>query len=546
MAKNIFLVFLTVILCFFVGELTIRFIDPPYFKNPYRKYDSELGWTNRKECSSYNIQGDKKPWLLEFNKEGFRGVNYPVIKPRNTRRVIILGDSLSEATQVNLEDIYWRKLNHLLEKSSSLYRWEVINFGAGDYGTTQEYLALVGRALKYAPDLIVLQVFPLNDICNNSITAAKIASPQDEYRPYFDPKTQYRTITYTSPTTAWLRRHLVLFRFFDVRIRHLTSKISGKPYAGSSDSWLSHIQSKLTEFGLPTVSLYDSPLYSALASILLNTFAEPKYQLPFIRDGWEATDHAIKQIYVIAEKARIPIIVLVFPGELELSPKYAKWRNRFPFPVNRHYPGQRIAAVLRPYNVPLLTFIDTFEECPDKVIPYIDGHFNAAAHEIVANLLVNVIRNVLPEVPDYQWGKIFTFDGRGMGQGSLTYGIAKPAMDISWTIAEKAGIHLQLPQTEKQLIMKLRAVPFAPEKLGTNQSVNIYFNGKKIACWSLFGKSMTTYQALIAPSLIAADKPSEIMFEFSERQSPNTLGISPDARLLGLALFDLVIDEVPK
>ena len=47
--------------------------------------------------------------------------------------------------------------------------------------------------------------------------------------------------------------------------------------------------------------------------------------------------------------------------------------SRIPF-INFPLP-----AVLKSFAISIDSFIDTFEECLDKVIPYIDGHFNAAA-----------------------------------------------------------------------------------------------------------------------------------------------------------------------
>ncbi|MDY6971274.1 MAG: hypothetical protein SV775_02985 [Thermodesulfobacteriota bacterium] len=544
MIKNLLLSFLTVIFCLLVGESVMRSVGPPYFDSLFWEYEPELGWTNRKDCFFYSTGGDKKPILVEFNKEGFRGNNYPAEKPAYTRRVIILGDSFSEATQVNVEEIYWRRLSTLLGSNNGNYRWEVINFGVGDYSTTQEYLTLVSKALDYSPDLIVLQVFPGNDVCNNTIVAPNIASPQDEYRPYFDPETQYRTITYLSPATSWFRRHFSLFRFIDIRIRHLASNVIGKPDPGSRDFWLAEVEEKLMELGLPRISFYDYQLYSAAASILSNTFAEPEYQFPFIREGWKVTDHAIRKIVSVAEDVGIPVIVLVFPSEIQFPPKYAICLNELPFPIDRYYPGRRIADLLRSYNVPVLTFIDRFEESLYEVTPFIDGHFNAAAHEIVANILAEVVGEVLPEAPYYQFGKTVSFDEQGAGRKFIAYGIAQPSAGTSWTIANKAGIHLRLPPTRTSLVMTLRAIPFAPEELGMSQFVEVYFNGGRIARWSLSGKHVKAYRGLVTPSLVAANDPAEILFEFSERRSPHELGISQDKRLLGLALVDIVIDQV--
>jgi hypothetical protein len=301
------------------------------------------------------------------------------------------------------------------------------------------------------------------------------------------------------------------------------------------------LQGRLNQLGLGEVPFYHTQLFSALATLLSNTYAEPKYQQPHIRQGWEATDHGLKHIYAVAEKVGIPMIVLVLPSEIEFPPKYDMCRKRLPFPVNRYYPGQRISSLFLASSVPVLTFVDRFHEHLHEVTPYIDGHLNPVAQKIVAEDLAEAIGDLLPEMVYYNLADIVGFDQKGAGRRYCAYGISQPSEGTSWTMAEKAGIHFRLSPTKKPLIMKLRAIPFAPKELGTDQFVNIYCNGKKIGRWTLSGRDIVTYQALIPVSSIGSDGVVKIVFEFSERRSPDQLGISPDNRLLGLALVDMVI-----
>ena len=69
----------------------------------------------------------------------------------------MLGDSFIEAFQVPFE----KTVGEVLGRELSTLRGtpvEVLNFGVGGYGTTQELLTLKQQVWKYSPDLVVLAV----------------------------------------------------------------------------------------------------------------------------------------------------------------------------------------------------------------------------------------------------------------------------------------------------------------------------------------------------------------------------------------------------
>ena len=98
--------------------------------------------------------------------------------------MVILGDSFSEALQVPVEQTYFRLLEQHLN-GAGVGRWEVFNFGVGDYGTAQQLRLLIEHVAAYRPDVIIHQIFPLNDVCNNTLALAGLCkSTNDRYRPY--------------------------------------------------------------------------------------------------------------------------------------------------------------------------------------------------------------------------------------------------------------------------------------------------------------------------------------------------------------------------
>ena len=145
-------------------ELAVRAAgySAPFLYRP----DAQLGWTLR---SGTHAQ-----------------VNYRLDKADDAFRIAILGDEHSEtrqeAKQLAPRDTWWWLLGHELEGCSLARgkRVEVLSFGVASYGTAQELVMLESVAMRYRPDLVLLQVTPHNDPQNNSFALAT-----DKERPFY-------------------------------------------------------------------------------------------------------------------------------------------------------------------------------------------------------------------------------------------------------------------------------------------------------------------------------------------------------------------------
>ncbi len=92
------------------------------------------------------------------------------MKPPDTLRIAVLGDSYAEALQVPLEKAFWsvmeRQLQNCPKAASS--NVEVLNFGVSGFSTARELILLQKRVWQYSPDLIVLLFTTGNDVRDNS------------------------------------------------------------------------------------------------------------------------------------------------------------------------------------------------------------------------------------------------------------------------------------------------------------------------------------------------------------------------------------------
>lgn len=77
-------------------------------------------------------------------------------------RILILGDSFTEASLLSREEVYYQIVQQR-------YDVELFVYAAAGYGTVQEYLAFTRFVDRVKPDLVLLQV-TANDIINNSLS----------------------------------------------------------------------------------------------------------------------------------------------------------------------------------------------------------------------------------------------------------------------------------------------------------------------------------------------------------------------------------------
>lgn len=175
---NVILILLSLGLSLLLAEALLRWVghDHPQL---YR-LDPLVGWRPRPGVTGWYF-GEAENYIA-INREGYRDVDHPLVKPQGTYRILLLGDSMSEGVEVAFQDLYWKRLESILPqcRSFSGRHIEVISFAVNGYSTAQEYLTLRERGLKYRPDLVLLAFFTGNDFTDN---VQALGRHRD--RPYF-------------------------------------------------------------------------------------------------------------------------------------------------------------------------------------------------------------------------------------------------------------------------------------------------------------------------------------------------------------------------
>jgi lysophospholipase L1-like esterase len=172
--KELALVGAALIASVLLGELLLRLMGVSY--PVFIQTDPVLGAAHIPGAQGhYASEGES--WI-QINSAGMRGPEVSLQKPVGTYRIALLGDSYIEGVQVPFEqtvgEVIARRLSEL--RGSPV---EVLNFGVGGYGTSQELLTLQHTVWKYSPDLILLAVTTGNDISDNYRPLKRV-----EYVPY--------------------------------------------------------------------------------------------------------------------------------------------------------------------------------------------------------------------------------------------------------------------------------------------------------------------------------------------------------------------------
>jgi hypothetical protein len=144
-----------------LAELSVRafFAARDLGRPQTRDVENRLGWRTRayQHISGYHRgYGDVTYTTAEH---GFRVFGDP---SRVGFRVLVLGDSSTEASQVSDGETYYEVL------AARCPEIEVFAYGAGGYGSLQELLVLDGFIDQIDPQLIIWQ-FDGNDLINNSL-----------------------------------------------------------------------------------------------------------------------------------------------------------------------------------------------------------------------------------------------------------------------------------------------------------------------------------------------------------------------------------------
>jgi len=357
-----------------LAEMALRVVgfSAPIWHQP----DAELGWKLRPGIAAWFTKEGRA--FVRTNARGARDRDHALHKPEDVYRIAVLGDSYSEAMQVERDKAYWALLPARLESCGFEpgKRIEVMNFGVSGYGTAQQYVMLVSSAIRYAPDLVLLQFTNGNDVKDNSF-----ALSDDKARPFFmlEPNGAVR-LDDSFAAAASFRRSASLpvqvLRELSDRSRVLQLLRSTRQM---SFMRVAHANRDGVEQGLEPWVL-----------------APPRDKL--WEEAWQITEGAIGRIHDYATRNGARFMVMTVPYAIQVHPD-RKVRQSLETKLgveDLFYPDRRIAGFAKRRNFEAVTVAPELQPLAERTGTYYHGfeqvgmgrgHWNATGHAAAADLV---------------------------------------------------------------------------------------------------------------------------------------------------------------
>lgn len=389
LAKKVLLLLVSTILTLMVIEGGLRLLGRKYTGSTYTA-DPVLGWALRPGAGAWETE-EGLAWS-KINSFGYRDRERTLEKPQSVYRVAVLGDSYTEARQVDMDKGFTALAEVDLNRSHCLgsSTVEVLNFGVPGYGTGQELIQLRERVWQFKPDMIVLQFHAGNDLYNN-YRELNVSPP--ELAPYFvlkDGKLEldnsFNQGRAYSPTyikqkgmaaDITNRSTLLLLVYKWMRSRAQSSEQArlADPQAKSAVD--------------PTAP---PPEYQRFLS-----FLPPA--IPSMMEAWNVTEALIGEFANEVREHRLPLLIMVVPTAHQLKDPEEREAYRAQFKIESlEYADDRIEKVASADGIPVLrlttSLIEETQRTGNKMTGFpnsAQGHFNEYGHIVVARELVNSI-----------------------------------------------------------------------------------------------------------------------------------------------------------
>ena len=306
---------------------------------------------------------------IRINSLGFRGPEFSLDKPKDVFRICVLGDSFIEALQVDEPDTFCTQLQTLLnspeadtQNSARNFPYEVINCGVSGYGTAQQLL-LQNYVLPLKPDIVLLAVFPENDIRNNSRVLDTA-----ETRPYFTIASDGSLIADMSFRTSpqWLVgnssyeriKASIINRSRVLQLAQQMRKPTPEPTAAKPD-----VKSQL------------------MASVKNNwyIYRDPGTGPSSEASAWQVTDRLLGLMSEECLRSEVHFGVFTVPTPVQVWPDQSQ---RDAIAAESHiddwfYSQSRLQLVCKEFNVPLLTLASEMQKLAEKGSEFLVGFDNA-------------------------------------------------------------------------------------------------------------------------------------------------------------------------
>jgi hypothetical protein len=379
--KKLVLLASGLLLAAMIGEAGLRIIGyshPIFYASDYdRGYALRPGVEGR-----YQQEGDS---YVVINSDGWRDRERQKTKPANTVRIAVIGDSFTEAMHVPFEQTFCVLLEKKLPECNAFSgrQVEVLNLGVSGYGTAQELITLRQKVWEYSPDIVLLVFTTYNDLYDNSRALGK-----NEAVPYF----------------VYRNGELV----YDASFRDSANYRKSNSSVNKLGRWLNdHLRvAQLIEQTYVVARLRLSQWRSPSAPFWTNGEIYREPQNDDWREAWHVTEELIKQMRDEVEQRGTKFLFVTGSNPIQVYPD-ARERESFMRQIGQtslFYPNLRLKAMAEREHIdfmdlaaPMQAYVDQNKVLLHSSVNGIgNGHWNAAGHRVVADLIAEKLCRQAP------------------------------------------------------------------------------------------------------------------------------------------------------
>ncbi|MBN1869837.1 MAG: SGNH/GDSL hydrolase family protein [Candidatus Omnitrophica bacterium] len=318
------------------------------------------------------------------NAFGFLGDDVVVEKDEETFRILVLGDSFTEALQVASDQNYCGRLRFLLnhDPAKRYKKIEVINTGVSGYSPLNYYLYFKRELTRFKPDLVLVQLFA-NDVFEDNTARAKSLLDEQELplkteryfsEKYFNHPLVQRKDFNENPFGYRLKRLLIdhsrAFEYFYVKF-----------YNRQKASAFNQRTIRLDQYGTGYQFFILDPRH-----ILSRDEA-------FRDKAWGYSQKYLLALKKEVESQGAQLSLFYMPMEVQLQ--LERYGTHVSLYIQEHmgtYFNDLLKGFAREHGIPFLDLLDDFEQNKDKGL-YLsrDGHLTENGHQVAAQALFRYI-----------------------------------------------------------------------------------------------------------------------------------------------------------
>ncbi|MCC6694843.1 MAG: hypothetical protein IT365_04335 [Candidatus Hydrogenedentes bacterium] len=307
---------------------------------------------------------------VRISSQGLRDREYGP-KRDGEFRIIVLGDSYTMGHGLYPEETYAMCLESLLNASEPPMDCTVINCGIGGYAPWQEKGFLEKRGFPLDPDLVILQLFPSNDVAGSY---SRIGGQLPAFDPCWESRLRLMRSQsqWTMRVERWLQGHSNVYRALE--------NIAG------SRGFIIDLADALRFRPATTKAKATSPSRRNPNQevCLVNWY-------PQLREAWELFARDVRAIRDTCAGHGVGLIAFVHGDPISLDPEGWRELNRkhpeTPYEMNKDIRITR--ELLADLGIPQVDVIERLSKYPRPQDLYFnhDGHFTPAGAGLVAESL---------------------------------------------------------------------------------------------------------------------------------------------------------------